>query len=177
MRGWEATATCSAALALALACGRGEEPSAAKRVAARVASVRRFAPPADGIVTDAQLGRYIAVRRAARGRTEADAARALNVDPDEHAWVRARVVEALGALDERRVRTASAETYARTIARLQETRKSVKDPATLRSLDEQIAGLERERAAWRKPEPPPASVAANARRIEKRRAEIEAALP
>jgi uncharacterized protein (DUF2342 family) len=160
-----------------MACGKTEAPAAGKPVAAVPELARRFAPPADGMLTDTQLDRYVAVRRAARGRTEADAARALGVDPDEHAWVRARVVEALADLDERRVRTASAETYARTIAQLHETRKSVRDAATAKSIDEQIAGLEKERAAWKKPAPLPPSVAANVRRVEKRRAEIEAPLP
>jgi hypothetical protein len=161
----------------AIACGKAEAPAAGKPVVALPASVRRFTPPADGLLTDAELDHYVAVRRAARGRTEADAARALGVDPDEHAWVRARVVEALAELDDRRVKAASAETYARTLAQLHETRKSVKDPATAKSIDEQIAGLEKERAAWKKPAPLPQALAANVRRVEKRRAEIEASLP
>jgi len=165
------------AVSATMACGKAEAPAAGKPVVAVPAAARRFAPPADGLLTDAQLDRYVAVRRAARGRTEADAARALGVDPDEHAWVRARVVEAIEALDERRVRTASAETYARTLAQLHETRKAVRDPATIKSLDEQIAGLEKERAAWKKPAPVAPSVAANARRVEKRRAEIDAPPP
>ena len=136
-----------------------------------------FSPPADGLITDPQIERYVAVRRAARGRTEADAARALGMDPDEHAWVRARVVEALVAIDERRVRAAAAETYGRTIAQLRETRRAVRDAVTARSIDEQIAGLERERAVWKKPEPLPLSVAANAKRVEQRRGELEASLP
>jgi hypothetical protein len=160
-----------------MACGRGEAPSAGKPAAAARVLARQFKPPADGLLTDAQIDRFVAVRRAARGRTEADAARALRVDPEEHAWVRARVVEALTALDERRVRAASAETYARTLAQLQETRRAVRDPATAKALDEQIAGLERERSAWRKPGSLPPAVAANARRVEQRRAEIEASLP
>ena len=161
----------------AIACGKAEAPAAGKPVVALPALVRHFTPPANGLLTEAELDRYVSVRRAARGRTEADAARALGVDPDEHAWVRARVVEALTALDERRVRAASAETYARTVAQLHETRKSVRDPETAKSIDEQIAGLERERAAWKKPAPLPPPVAANLRRVEKRRAEIEASLP
>jgi hypothetical protein len=144
---------------------------------ARVIPVQSFSPPSDGLLTDKQIDRYIAVRRAARGRTEADAARALAVDPDEHAWVRARLLEALVALDEKRVHASSAETYARTLAKLRETRASVKDPVTARTIDEQIAALEKERAAWRKAELSPPSLAANARRIEKRRAEIDAATP
>ena len=166
-----------ALLCAAAACGRAEAPVAARRVAARVVPVRRFAPPADGLLTDAQIARFVLVRRAARGRTEADAARALGVDPDEHAWVRARVLEATAALDERRVRAASAETYARILTQLHQTRAAVRDPAAARTIDEQIASLERERAAWKKPEPLPPAVAANAKRLEPRRAEIEAASP
>lgn len=160
----------------AAACAKTDGPAGAPGPASRIAPVQKFAPPSDGLLTDRQIDRYIAVRRAARGRTEADAARALGVDPDEHAWVRARVLEATIASDERRVRAAAAETYARTVARLHETRGSVSDTATARSIDEQIAALERERAAWKKLEPPPVAVAANARRVEKRRAEIDASM-
>ena len=163
--------------ALAAACRREDRPAAARPAASRIVLVQKFAPPSDGLVTDGQIDRFIAVRRAARGRTEADAARALAVDPDEHAWVRARLLEALVALDEKRVRASSAETYSRTLARLHETRAAVKDPLTVRTIDEQIAALEKERAAWKKPEPSAPSVAANARRVEKRRAEIDAAAP
>jgi hypothetical protein len=170
-----------AALALACAafaaCGKTDAPAAAKAMAARVVPVRLFAPPADGLLTDAQLDRFVLVRRAARGRTEADAARALGVDPEEHAWVRARVLEATLALDEHRVRAATAETYARALAQLHLTRGAMRDPASLRSIDEQIAALERERAAWKKPDPQPPAVAANARRVERRRTEIDAPVP
>lgn len=165
------------ACAASLACGRTEAPAAAKAVAARVVLMRRFAPPADGLLTEAQLDRFIAVRRAARGRIEADAARALGVDPDEHAWVRARVLEATVALDERRVRASTAETYARALAQLHLARDAVRDPASARSIDEQIAALERERAAWKKPDPQPAAIAANAKLVERRRSEIDAAVP
>jgi hypothetical protein len=163
--------------ALAVACGREDRPASARAAATGSVLVRKFAPRSDGLLTDQEIDRYIAVRRAARGRSEADAARALAVDPDEHAWVRARILEALVALDERRVRGASSETYARTLAKLRETRAAIKDPATARSIDEQIAALEKERAAWKRPEPSSASMAANARRVEKRRAEIDAAVP
>jgi hypothetical protein len=163
--------------ALAAACSREDRPAAARPAASRIVPVQKFVPPPDGLLTNSQIDRYIAVRRAARGRTEADAARALAVDPDEYAWVRARLLEAFVALDERRVRGSSAETYARTLAKLHETRAAVRDPATARTIDEQIAALEKERAAWKRPEPSPPSVAANARRVEKRRAEIDAAPP
>lgn len=145
--------------------------------AVRIAPRFPFQPPADGLLTDAQLDRYIRVRRAFKGRSDEEAARAAGVGRDEFAWVRARIVEALVALDGRRVREASAETYARTIASLKETRRSVKDRETLRTLDEQIAALERERASVKRVESLPAAVAGNLRRVEARRAEIEALSP
>jgi hypothetical protein len=117
------------------------------------------------------------VRRAARGRSEEEAARAVGADPEELAWVRSRVVEALVFLDTAQVRSASEGTYTRTIAAVKEAVKSVKDRETLRRLNEQIAQLERERASLKPPEAPPAAVAANARRVATRRADVETARP
>lgn len=128
-------------------------------------------------MTDAQLERYVRVRRAARGRSDREAARAVGVDPDEFVWVRARVLEALVALQTSRVRSAAEGTYARTLAALRESRRSARDPQTARTLDEQIAGLERERSTLKREDPLPASVAANARKVAPRRAEIDAAPP
>jgi hypothetical protein len=135
----------------------------------------QFQPPANRLLTDRHLDVYVKVRRAARDRSEADAARALGIDSDEFAWVRARVVEALVALDEAHVRQQSSETYARTIASLRQTLKSVRDPETARTVEAQIAGLERERTGMRASDPLPADVAANARKVAGRRAELEAA--
>ena len=53
----------------------------------------------------------------------------------------------------------------------------MRDAATVRTLDEQIAALERERASWKKAETPTPALAANAKRVERRRAEIDAAGP
>lgn len=135
-----------------------------------------FAPPADRLLTDRHLDLYVKVRRVAKDRSEADAARALGQDPDEFAWVRARIVEALIALDESRVRQASAETYARAIASLRATLKSVRDPQTARTIQGEIAALERERAGLTSPDPLPTDVAANARKVAGRRTELEAVL-
>jgi len=159
---------------LAIACGspapKGEAP---KAVLPGIRPVLRFRPPADGLLTDGQLDRYVRVRRATRGRSEEEAARAVGVDPEELAWVRARVVEALVFLDTVQVRGAAEGTYARTIAAVREAAKSVKNPETLRRLNEQIALLERERASLKSPEAPSAAVAANARRVAARRADLE----
>jgi hypothetical protein len=135
-----------------------------------------FEPPADRLLTDRHLDLYVKVRRGARDRSEADAARALGEDPDELAWVRARIVEALVALDETRVRQASAATYDRTIASLRTTLKNVRDAQTARTIQGEIAALERERSGMRNPDPLPIDIAANARKVAGRRAELEAVL-
>lgn len=140
-------------------------------------SLARFRPPADGLLTEAHIERYLRVRRAARGRTDVEAARAVGADLDEYAWARARVIEALVALDTRKVRAASEETYTKTIAALRRARQSASDRASQRALDEQIGGMERERAALKHIDAPPVAVAVNARRVAPRRAEIEALLP
>lgn len=132
-----------------------------------------FRPPADGLLTDAQIDRYVRVRRAAKGRSDEDAARAVGFDPDELAWVRTRVDEALLEADRRRVRAASDEVYGKTIATLRETRRAVHDEKDARALDEQIAGLERERATLRRPDTVSPALAANSKRVAARRADIE----
>jgi len=168
----------SAILACSLgACRKDERVGAPAPALARIEGLARFRPPADGLLTPAQVDRYVRVRRAARGRSGAEAARAVGVDPEEYSWVRARVIEALVALDTRKVRTASEETYGKTIAALRQARQSARDREVLRTLDEQIAGLERERASLKQMETPPSAVAANAKRLAPRRAEIEALSP
>lgn len=135
-----------------------------------------FEAPADRRLTARHLDLYVKVRRAAKDRSEADAARALGIDPDEFAWARARIIEALVAQDETRVRDAATGTYDRTIASLRKTLESVRDRETARTIQSQIAALERERAGMRRPDPLPADIAANARLVGSRRAELEALL-
>ncbi len=163
--------------ALAAACGKGAPANRLARAAAestaRLAQRAAFRPPADGALTDRHVDLYVKVRRAAKGRTDADASRAVGVDPDEFAWVRSRIIEGLLEADRRRVRAASDEVYGKTIASLRETRRAVRDAATGRSVDEQIGGLERERATLRRAEPVSAALAANARRVAARRADID----
>jgi hypothetical protein len=166
------------ALALVLwtspACRR-ETKEAVKSALPQVPRVLRFQPPADGLVTDAQVDRYIRARRSARGRTDEEASRAVGVDPEENAWVRARVVEAVVYLETAQVRAAAEGTYTRTIASLKEAAKGAKDRETARKLEEQIAALERERANLKAPDQASPSVVANAKRIAPRRAELQAA--
>lgn len=170
--------TAAAALLAAGACQRsrsGPGGAAPAPEAANVVLRPAFEPPADRQLTDRHLDLYLRVRRAAKDRSEADAARALGIDPDEFAWVRARIVEALVALDESHVREGAAATYARTIASLRQTLRSVRDPRTARTIEEQIGALERERAGMRGPGPLPPDIAANSRKVAARRAELEAA--
>jgi len=148
--------------------------TAVARAGAGLEGRLRFQPPADGLLTEAQLDRYVKVRRTSKGRSDRDAAGVVGADPDEVAWVRARVDEALLEADRRRIRASADEVYGKTLASLRETRKSVKDEKEGRALDEQIAGLERERAALRKADAVPPAIAANAKRVAARRAELEA---
>lgn len=167
--------------AICLSAGACERAAPRKGASApglpRLPVIVRFRPPADGLLTDAQIDRYVRVRRAARGRSDEEAARAVGVDPEEFGWVRTRIVEALVALDTSQLRTASEATYTRTIVSLREAARSVKDRETLRRMEEQIAGLERERGSLKAGDKPPTAVAANARRVASRRAEIEGPRP
>lgn len=163
---------------LVFACGKGPRlpppaPPARAVEGPGAMLVPRFRPPADGRLTPEQLERYLRVRRAARGRTDREAARALGIDPDEFFWVRGRIVEALVELQSQKVRTAAEAVYARTLASLRESRKSARDAATARTMDEQIAGMERERSTIRRPDPAPAPIVANARLVAGRRVEID----
>ena len=163
-----------AALAAAFACRRAAR-EAPKPVLPALPRVVRFQPPADGLVTEAQLDRYLRARRSARGRTDEEASTAVGVDPEEVAWVRARVVEAIVYLESAEVRIAAEGTYSRTIAALRQAVAGAKDNETSRKLEEQIAALEKERAGLKAPAPPSPAVLANAKRIAPRRAELQAA--
>jgi hypothetical protein len=156
----------------AAACRRLETRDLDAVRALRARALPRFRPPADGVFTAAQLDAFLRVRRAAGNRTEAQAASALGADPVEIAWVRARIVEALLALEARQVTDAAFESYGGAIARLREARRSTREPKTAARLDVEIAGLERERASLRKGEPPAPASLKNAARLAPRRAEL-----
>jgi hypothetical protein len=128
-------------------------------------------------LSDEQVERFLRVRRAAKGRTDAEAARALGVLPEELSWTRARIVEVLVALDEKRVREASAEVYAKAVAQLKTAQSAARNPSDARVIEEQIAALEKDRSALRREETPPPSLARNIARVAGRRAELEALAP
>ena len=156
------------------ACRRLEKGELDSVRALRARALPRFHPPADGVFTDAQLAAFLKVRRAAGNRSEAEAASALGVDPVEIAWVRARVIEALLALDARQVTEAAFESYGGAIAHLREARKATRDPKAAARLELEIAGLERERTSLRRGESPAAASSKNAAHLAPRRAELQA---
>lgn len=106
-----------------------------------------------------------------------DAADAFHVDPDETIWVEARIREALAELDMRRVRAATEDSYARAIASLKQAREGVRDKESSRTLNEQIATLEKERASLKALDSATPVVVSNARRVSGRRTEIDAVRP
>ncbi len=159
-------------------CGRTERASANAVRAVRSRLEPRFEPPADSRLTDAQIDMYLRVRRAAaEAGSDGAAATRLGASPAEFDWVRARIFEALLALDSRRAIAASVESYGRAIVTLREARRGAVNAASANRVEREIAALERERQTLRRPDPLNAIVAANAARIEKRRSEIESAGP
>jgi hypothetical protein len=165
-------------LCLAAACGRTERASADAVRAVRSRLETRFQPPADGRLSDAQIDMYLRVLRASpTSVSEAAAAREVGASPAEFDWVRARIVEALLVLDSRRATSTVLESYGRAIATLREARRGAVEAAAARRIEGEIAALERERAALRRPDPLVSVVAANAARVQRRRSQIEAAGP
>ena len=164
------------------ACGRAPRAAPAASAPARsgprsILPAGGFEPPADGTLTPEQVERFVRVRRAAKGRTDDESARALGIPPEEIAWTRSRILEALVALDEKRVRESSAEAYGRAVTALRAARGGARDPARVRELEEQIAALERERAAVRREDTPTPALARNMQRVAPRRAELEPLAP
>lgn len=161
-----------AAVAAAPACRKFDTRELDAVRALRARAQLAFRPPADGLLTDAQVEMFLRVRRAAGRRPPSEVARELGVDPAEFAWVRARIVEALVALDARQVGDAAHEAYGAALARLRETRRATRDPRVTARLDAEIATLERERGTLRRADvASPAS--RNAARVAARRAELE----
>lgn len=161
----------------ATGCRRIEPPRLDPVRALKTGVRPAFQPPADGLLKPADVDLFLKVRGQARSSSEAEAFRATGADQAEFAWVRARLREALLALDADRVAAAASEAYARGLAVLRDARKSARDPKTGARLDVEIATLERERATLRKSHPVAASLARNAALLAPRRAEVEAAGP
>jgi hypothetical protein len=156
---------------LAGAC-RKIEPPRLDAVQGRLAP--RFAPPASGEITPAQIDLYLRVRRAARRGSDIEAARALGVDPVEFVWVRGRVLEALAWLDARRVQEGAAEAWTRSSAVLREARRESHDARTSARLDAEIAAIQKESAGVRRSDPGLAAGQRNGELVARRRGEIDA---
>lgn len=170
-----ALCACLAAGLLAAGCRKLESRSLDPVEAIRRRVEPRFRPAPDGLLTDAQVALFLEVRRTASGRLEAST-RASGYDPEELAWVRARIVEALLALDTRQGVEAALDSYAKSIADLRETRRATRDAKASARVDMEIAALERDRASLRKGGFPPSTLK-NAARIAPRRAEIRSLGP
>jgi hypothetical protein len=166
-----------AALPPLSACRRIESPKLDPVRALKAGVQPGFTAPADGLLTDAQIERFLKVKRDARAVEGPDALHAIGADLAEFLWVRARVREALLAWEADRVAAAAAESYARARAALREARRSARDAKTIARLDSEIAAVERERASLRKNSTLPPAALKNASRLAPRRAEIEAAGP
>jgi len=163
-------------LAAAPACRRIETSEIDAVRALRARAGPRFQPPADGLLTDAQVDMFLRVRKTAGRSPASEIPTGRGVDPAEFAWVRARIAEALVALDARQVGDAAYDAYGSAIARLRETRRATRDARAAARLDTEIATLERERSTLRRTEAAsPAS--RNAMRIAGRRTELERAGP
>jgi len=163
-------------LAAAAACRRFETRELDAVRALRGRAGPRFQPPADGLLTDAQVDMFLRVRRSAGRRPPSDVATETGVDPAEFAWVRARIAEALVALDAKQVGDAAFDAYGTALAHLRETRRSTRDPRASARLDTEITTLERERASLRRSEAA-APASRNAAKIAPRRGELEKAGP
>jgi hypothetical protein len=163
-------------LAAAPACRRFDTHELDAVRALRGSAGPRFQPPADGLLTDAQIDMFLKVRKAAGRRPASEVATETGVDPVEFAWVRARIAEALVALDAKQVGDAAYEAYGPALARLRETRRTTSDPRAASRLDAEIATLERERATLRRTEAA-APASRNGVRIAARRGELERAGP
>ncbi|HEX4441070.1 MAG TPA: hypothetical protein VH854_13425 [Thermoanaerobaculia bacterium] len=166
----------AAVLLLAASCRR-IEPSRLDAVRKLRNLAPRFAPPAGGEITPAQIDLYLRVRRAGRHGSDIEAARNLGVDPVEFVWVRGRVLDALAYLDARRVQDGAAEAWTRSSAVLREARHESHDARTSARLDTEIAAVQKENAAARRADPGLAAGQRNAELVARRRREIDAVAP
>ncbi len=162
----------AAAVAATAACRKLETRELNAVQALRARARPRFQPPADGLLTGAQIDMFLKVRQAAGRQPPSEVAGSLGVDPAELAWVRARIAEALLASDAKQVGDSASETYGAALGRLRETRRSTRDPKAAARLDAEIGTLERERATLRRNDSASAA-SRNAVLVAGRRAELE----
>lgn len=192
MRASRTSAGLFIALATGLASCRDAAPGPGSPVESRRsgASEREsYRPPADGVLTPAQVQAFLRVREAtarviaspgepappggedgisgatAARAVEMQAARELSVPVDEYLWVRERIVEAEAAALTAKLNADVLALLERTLASLRERRPAAPDDASRQLLDEQIASFEAEAVRVKREAgfEEPASVRANLR--------------
>lgn len=194
-------------LVLVLVAGAGacrESPSGrgAERDSRRPALTEReaYRPPADAILTIAQVEAFLKVREATvrsysspGGRaplegedgisratlaraSEMRAARQLAVPPEEYLWVRERILEAEAAASTAKLNADVLALLDKTLASLRSRRPSAPDEASRQLLDEQIASFEAEAVRVRREagEKEPEAIRANLRVLGPYRQRISA---
>lgn len=171
------------------ACGCGDDASSGEApVESRRSGVverESYRPPDDGVITAAQVEKFLKVREAAlrapastaparpgdegiSGASEAraaelTAARSLSVPVEEYLWVRERILEAEAAALTAKLNADVLALLEKTLVSLRERRPSAPDDESRKLLDEQIASFEAEAARVRAEagEKEPESVRAN----------------
>ncbi|HYN41970.1 MAG TPA: hypothetical protein VE129_09355 [Thermoanaerobaculia bacterium] len=152
------------------ACREAASGGSADRESRRPALTEReaYRPPADAILTVAQIEAFLKVREAtvrsysspgARAPLEGEegisratlarapemrAARQLAVPPEEYLWVRERILEAEAAASTAKLNADVLALLDKTLASLRNRRPSAPDDASRKLLDEQIASFEAE---------------------------------
>jgi hypothetical protein len=181
-----------AALALgAFGCREATSREEADRESRRPALTEReaYRPPADAILTVAQVEAFLKVREAtirsysspgARAPLEGEegisratlarasemrAARQLAVPPEEYLWVRERILEAEAAEATARLNADVLALLEKTLASLRDRKPSAPDEASRQLLEEQIASFEAEAVRVRREagEKEPEAIRANLR--------------
>lgn len=192
-----------AALALgAGACREAPSGGGADRDSRRPALTEReaYRPPADAILTVAQVEAFLKVREATvrsysspGGRAplegeegisratlaraaEMRAARQLSVPPEEYLWVRERILEAEAAAVTASLNADVLALLDKTLVSLRNRRSSAPDEASRQLLDEQIASFEAEAVRVRREagEKEPEAIRANLRVLAPYRQKISA---
>jgi uncharacterized protein YicC (UPF0701 family) len=184
------------------ACRESPSGRSAERESRRPALTEReaYRPPADAILTVAQVEAFLKVREAtirsysspaARAPLEGEegisratlarasemrAARLLAVPPEEYLWVRERILEAEAAASTAKLNADVLALLEKTLASLRSRRPSAPDEASRQLLDEQIASFEAEAVRVRREagEKEPEAIRANLRVLGPYRQKISA---
>lgn len=139
----------------------------------REATVRTFSSPGEPVPLEGEEG----ISRATLARAaEMRAARRLTVPPEEYLWVRERILEAEAAAATAKLNADVLALLDRTLASLRDRRPSAPDEASKQLLDEQIASFEAEAVRVRREagEKEPEAIRANQKILAPYRPRISA---